>query len=104
MKTGERLKARASNETNDVKDRNQALEREIVTPRDGGCILSMATETPCNGYAKTATHPPGGPPRYESQQRDLCGHALDRLRLQGTSWLEEMERDALQRDRPHHLT
>jgi hypothetical protein len=42
MKRGGKLKARASNETNDVKDRIQALVREIVIARDGGCILDPA--------------------------------------------------------------
>jgi hypothetical protein len=65
MKRGGKLKARASNETNDVKDRIQALVREIVIARDGGCIFnsgggnldnefyqSFLGIPPCNGYAK----------------------------------------------------
>jgi hypothetical protein len=58
MKRGGKLKARASNETNDVKDRIQALVREIVIARDGGCFLkgtswqSTLSIPACNGYAK----------------------------------------------------
>jgi hypothetical protein len=61
MKRSGRLKARASNETNDVKDRIQALVREIVIARDGGCVFGAAAlltghygeSIPrCNGYAK----------------------------------------------------
>jgi hypothetical protein len=58
MKRGGKLKARASNETNDVKDRIQTLVREIVIKRDRTCILSdyglfSGSGVPnCNGYAK----------------------------------------------------
>jgi hypothetical protein len=55
MKRGGKLKARASNETNDVKDRIQALVREIVIARDGGCVFRWSQWSPvppCNGYAK----------------------------------------------------
>jgi hypothetical protein len=64
MKRGGRLKARASNETNDVKDRIQALVREIVIARDKGCIFGpnphytfgtapvFMSIPACNGYAK----------------------------------------------------
>jgi hypothetical protein len=49
------LHPRAANETNDTKDRIQALVRAIVALRDGGCILrNRASEglPQCNGYRK----------------------------------------------------
>lgn len=63
MKRGGKLKARASNDTNDVKDRIQALVRDIAIARDGGCIfriffdgsegINLSFDVPeCNGYAK----------------------------------------------------
>jgi hypothetical protein len=53
-----RLHARAENETNQVKDRIQALVRNIVIARDKGCIfrdapfaITEGSGPPCNGYA-----------------------------------------------------
>lgn len=56
-----RLKARADNETAQVKERIQSLVRAIVIARDGGCILAFPGANLaridygvplCNGYAK----------------------------------------------------
>jgi hypothetical protein len=47
------LKARGESETTLVKERIQALLREIVIIRDGGCILRNTIGVPsCNGYRK----------------------------------------------------
>lgn len=53
-----RLRARAENDTNIVKDNIQALARSIVIIRDGGCILRNSTldgVPECNGLKKDGT-------------------------------------------------
>lgn len=47
------LNARASNDTNDTKDRIQALCRSVAIIRDGGCVLRAYPEAgACGGYRK----------------------------------------------------
>lgn len=53
MKRGGKLNTRSSNETNDVKDHIQALVREIVIARDGGCILGDRVKSNANGSTIT---------------------------------------------------